>query len=86
MSRRRSSPPPESCGNRFAVELDYVLGRSDGVLELAGDRVDHAGELGHGVQRAVLAPTGDIRDRLTADIEPAPAHTMNVTVSTSTSA
>jgi len=39
------------------------------VFDVAGEFVDCLGELGHGFECAVLAPAGDVGDRLAVDGE-----------------
>jgi hypothetical protein len=43
--------------------------RVEGVFDASGDRVDRLRVLADGIERAVLSPAGDVRDRLAADIE-----------------
>src|SRR5215217_7302742 len=69
------SPPVRPCAlcreglvdGRVSRRLPVGIER---VLDAPGDRVDRLGVLADRVQRALLAPAGDIRHRLAADIEP----------------
>jgi hypothetical protein len=68
-----------SCGRSLGSQLDLrdlVLGRagvSAGVLDRLRDApsqaINQLRELGHRFQRAGLAPTGDIRDRLARHVQ-----------------
>ena len=58
----------------------------NGVFDAARDRVDGFRVFADRAEGAVLAPAGDIGDRVAADIGPTEEQTMYVTQSTSTSA
>ncbi len=60
--------------------------RREGLLDPPGERVDQLGELGDGLERAVLAPAGDIGTVSPETSSPRPPRTTSVVVSTITSA
>src|SRR5215203_5580870 len=67
---RASQPRPTMSGGIGKLVLNpRRAGGVEGVFDAAGDRVDRLGVFADGVQRAVLAPAGDVGDRLAADVE-----------------
>src|SRR5687768_1978800 len=68
--RALGGAPGRSGGLLRVRDRRRVVAVAQRVLDPARDLIDRLGVLADGVQRAVLAPAGDVGDRLAADVEP----------------